>query len=138
MSGSIAGAVTMLLCVMSMYVTNKIDPQEFGDYYTAMCMIALTFSGLVMVFRVCKPLNVYRAVLCVSLLAITIVCFAVPWLANLFYDDWSSIKWDYAKILIIVVVIEASFPISGWLTSLMHLIFPSATGKHKKKEDNKN
>ena len=138
MSGAIAGAVTMLLCVMSMYVTNKIDPREFGNYYRAMCMIALTFSGLVMVFRVCKPLNVYRAVLCVSLLAITIVCFAVPWLANLFYDDWSSIKWDYAKILIIVVVIEASFPISGWLTSLMHLIFPSATGKHKKKEDNKN
>ena len=122
-----------------MFVTNEIKPDEFGDYYKAMCMIALTFSGLVMVFRTCRPLNVYRSVLCVSVLAVTIVCFSIPALANLFYDGWKNLEWDYAKVLIIVVVLEAAFPISGWITALMHIILPSATGKHKqKKEEVKN
>lgn len=135
MSGAVAGALTMLICVMSMYITNVANPEEFGQHYKAMCMMALTFSGLVMVFRTCKPINVYRAVLCLSVLAVTIVCFAVPQLGNMFYDNWNLLEWDYAKILILVVVLEAAFPISGWITELMHIIFPSSTGKHRRKEE---
>ena len=140
MSGAVAGALTMLICVMAMFITNEVDPDEFGDYYRAMCMIALTFSGLVMVFRTCRPLNVYRSVLCVSVLAITIVCFSIPQLGELFFKGWKNLEWDYAKVLIIVVVLEAAFPISAWITALMHVVFPSATGKHKqqKKEEVKN
>ena len=137
MSGALSGALVMIICVMAMYVTKEIDPDEFGQHYLAMCMIALIFSGLVMVYRVCKPLNVYRAVLCVCMLALCITAFAVPQLAELLYTGWKDIKWDYAKILIIVVVIEAAVPISGWLISLMHYIFPSSTGKpHKTHENN--
>lgn len=138
MSGAVAGALTMLICVMSMYLTYVIKPDEFSGHYKAMCMLALTFSGIVMVYRTCKPLNVYRAVLCVCVLTITIVCIAVPKFGNMFYDDWENLVWDYAKILIIVVVLEAAFPISSWITELMHFILPSSTGKqHKpqKKED---
>ena len=134
MCGAVAGAITMLICVMAMYITNVADPEEFGLHYKAMCMIALTFSGLVMVYRTCKPLNVYRAVLCVSVLVITIVCIAIPQLGALFYDGWENLKWDYAKILIIVVVLEAAFPISGWISGLMHIILPSATGKSRQQK----
>ena len=92
-------------------------------------MIALTFSGLVMVFRICKPFNVYRAVLCVSMLALCIAAYCVPQIARLLYANWESIEWDYAKILTIVVVLEAAFPVSSWMIELMHYIFPSSTGK---------
>ena len=135
MSGAVAGALTMLLCVMAMYITNVANAEEFGQHYKAMCMMALTFSGLVMVYRICRPLNAYRAVLCLSVLAVTIVCYAVPVLGNMFYDGWDTLHWDYAKILIIVVVIEAAFPLSGWITDLMHFILPSSTGRHKQKKE---
>ncbi len=129
MSGAVAGALVMIMCVMAMYLTQVIDPEEFGEHYLAMCMIALTFSGLVMVFRVCRPFNVYRAVLCVSMLALCITVYSVPFFAKLVYADWGEIKWDYAKILTIVVVIEAAFPVSSWIIELMHYLFPSSTGK---------
>lgn len=129
MSGAVSGALVMIICVMAMYLANVIDPEEFGQHYLAMCMIALTFSGLVMVFRICRPLNVFRAVLCVSMLALCITAYAVPQLAGLWYANWNEIDWDYAKILTIVVVIEAAFPISSWMIELMHYIFPSSTGK---------
>lgn len=129
MSGAVSGALVMIICVMAMYLANVIDPTEFGQHYLAMCMIALTFSGLVMVFRICRPLNVFRAVLCVSMLALCITAYAVPKIAGLLYANWNEIDWDYAKILTIVVVIEAAFPISSWMIELMHYIFPSSTGK---------
>ncbi len=139
MSGAVSGAILMIICVMAMYITNVIDPAEFGQHYLAMCMIALSFSGLVMVFRVCRPLNVFRAVLCASMLGLCIAAFAIPQFTDLFlYAGWKDIQWDYAKILIVVVVIEAAFPISGWLIDLMHLIFPSSTGKQRKEKAQEN
>jgi cation-transporting ATPase E len=134
MSGALSGAILMILCVMSMFITNRINPEEFGDYYVAMCMIALTFSGLVMVFRVCQPFNAYRVVLFLSMLAMCITAFAVPDIAQLLYAGWKDIKWDYSKVLIIVVVLEAAFPISDWLIRLMHVIFPSSTGTTQKEK----
>lgn len=139
MSGAISGALVMIFCVMAMYIVNEIDKAEFGQHYLAMCMIALTFAGLVMVYRVCKPLNVFRAVLCASMLGLCIAAFVVPHVAEkVLYTGWDDIEWDYARVLVIVVVIEAAVPISGWLITLMHYLFPSSTGKpHKEKEKEK-
>ncbi|MDE6585861.1 MAG: HAD-IC family P-type ATPase [Clostridia bacterium] len=135
MSGALSGAVLMILCVMSMYLTNEFNPEEFGANYRAMCMIALTFSGFVMVFRTCQPFNVYRAVLCAAVLAICVTGYSVPYITEkLLYTGWSELTWDYAKVLTIVVVIEAAFPISGWLRDIMHILMPSTKKQTKQKD----
>lgn len=136
LSGAISGAILMMICVIAMYLTNVIDPDEFGQHYLAMCMIALTFSGLVMVYRVCQPLNVYRAVLCLCMLGLCITALAVPQITILIYKSWNSLSWTYSKILIIVVVIEAAFPISNWLIKLMHIIMPSASMEIRREQNN--
>ncbi|MBD5632343.1 MAG: HAD-IC family P-type ATPase [Clostridia bacterium] len=132
MSGAVSGAVLMIICVMAMYVTKEINPSIFGEHYRAMCMIALTFSGFVMVFRVCQPFNLYRIVLCVAVLAICVTALALPKniVDSLFYQGWAEIEWDYGKILTVVVVIEAAFPVSGWLLNIMHVIMPSGKKQH--------
>ncbi len=131
---ALAGSVVMILCVMSMYVTNVANPEEFGNYYLAMCVIALTFSGLVMLYRVCQPFNLYRIVLMLCIFSITVVFFSIPQLTDLIYSGWSNLEWDYAKILVVVVVIEAAFPLSTALIKLMEIIMPSSTGKDSKKD----
>ncbi len=136
MSGAISGALLMIICVMSMYITKEINAELFGSHYIAMCMIALTFSGFVMVYRLCKPFNLFRAILCAAVLAICVTAFALPaeFVDKMFYVGWAEIEWDYGKILTIVVVIEAAFPVSGWLIEIMHAIMPSAK-KHKKDKE---
>lgn len=139
LSGAAAGAVTMIICVMSMYATYHINHyiyglHDFDDYYKAMCILALTFSGFVMVYRICKPFNVYRAVLCVGVMSVCIACFCVPLIADMLLDGWSEINWQYPQILIVLVVLEAAFPISNWLLATMHTIFPSARA-HKDRRD---
>lgn len=134
MSGAITGALTMIICVMSMYLTKVFAPLEFKDYCEPMCMMALTFSGYVMVYRICKPLNVYRAVLCAAVLTICILAYSIsPVLTDkMFCTGWAKLHWHFSYVLIVVVVLEAAFPISGWLMKLMHIIMPSAKNNRTK------
>lgn len=134
MSRAVAGGVLMILCVMSMYIVGTAFEDEFGQYMNAMCMIALTFSGLVMLYRVCLPFNAYRLVLFVTMVAVAIVCFAVEPLAGFLYSGWDKLDWDYAKILVIVVALEAAFPLSSALIKIMEIILPSSTGNAKKQQ----
>ena len=131
MCRAIAGGVLMVLCVMAMYVLSVAAPGEFGELQQAMCMVALTFSGLVMLFRVCQPFNGYRVVLFLVMLAIAVTCFSVPWLASKLYLQWNDLNWTYGKALAIVVVIEAAFPLSSALIKLMEILMPSSKGSKK-------
>lgn len=143
MSRSISGAVVMILCVMSMYLTCTLGGAEFDGFQTAMCMMALVFSGLVMLYRVCQPFNGYRLVLYISMVVLTILALTLPPIGSLVYiaealcNGWASLKWDYAKILIVVVAIEAAFPLSSSLIKIMQIIMPSSTENTKKRTDEK-
>ena len=121
----------MILCVMALYITGTVASAEFGTYRQAMCMIALTFSGMVMLYRVCQPFNGYRVVLFLVMLAIAVTCFSVPWLASKLYLQWNDLDWTYGKALAIVVVIEAAFPLSSALIKLMEILMPSSKGSKK-------
>ena len=137
MSGAISGALLMIACTMSMYVLTTIWPEVYGSNYRAMCMIAMTFSGFVMVYRICQPLNLYRIVLCIGVLAICIVALTVPILSDkLLYTGWSDLEWEYGQILAIVVVLEAAFPLSGSFIALSHVLMPSTKRKRKVQEKN--
>jgi cation-transporting ATPase E len=133
MSRSIPGAVLMVICVMAMYLCYVLSPEEFAAYYRAMCTLALTFSGLVMLYRVCQPFNLYRGVLFLLMLGIGIGAFAIPLVGDMLVSGWSSIEWDYAKVLIVVVVLEAAFPLSNFFINIMKTLIPSA-GNNQKKE----
>ncbi|MDE6691309.1 MAG: HAD-IC family P-type ATPase [Clostridia bacterium] len=142
LSRSISGAVVMVLCVMSMYTVCEYAG-DFSGFKTAMCMMALVFSGLVMLYRVCQPFNGYRLVLYFSMVALTILALTVPPIGRLHIADtlclgWGSLHWNYAKVLVVVVAIEAAFPLSKSLIKIMQIIMPSSTeGQKKRVEDTK-
>lgn len=130
---AVSGAFVMVASVMAMYVMNLIFPDMFGDMYLAMCMVVLTFSGLVMLYRVCQPFNGFRCVLYLSMVAVAFVAYLVPPIAKMLYTDWESLNWTYAAIATIVVIIEAAFPLSQWALNIMEAILPSATDRKKQK-----
>ncbi len=141
MSRSISGAVLMIICVMSMFITHVFN-EEFNDLYVPMCMIAMTFSGLVMLYRVCQPFNAYRLVLFLSMVAISLTAYCVPFTADLLYTTtnevgFSQLPWNVIHFLIIAVVIEAAFPLSQSLIKIMQIIMPSSTGKKRAEAEKK-
>ena len=58
---------------------------------------------------------------------------------SLLYKGWMDLLdgFDYAKILTIVVVIEAAFPVSSWLIELMHNLMPSTNKKKLQQQQQK-
>ena len=94
----------------------------------------MTFAGLVMLLRVCQPLNVYRFLLFVLMVGLTAMALSVPFLGDMLYKvsdtvKWSTLHWDSTKLLILAVTVEAAFPISNGLIKLMQILMPSSTGK---------
>lgn len=134
MSRSIPGAVLMICCVMAMYLVYVFNPAEFEPYYVPMCMMAMTFAGLIMLYRVCQPFNGYRLVLFCCMVGATAVALSVPAIGDMLYKvsdevKWSTLHWGYTKFLIIAVAIEAAFPLSNSLIKIMQILLPSSTGK---------
>ena len=96
--------------------------------------MAMTFAGLVMLYRVCQPFNGYRLVLFAVMVALTAIALSVPVLGDMLYkvDDatkWSTIEWTTTQFLILAVIIEAAFPLSNALIKIMQILLPSSTGK---------
>ncbi len=137
MNRSISGAVIMIICVMAMFLTCTLGGEEFEPFTNAMCMMALTLSGLVMLYRVCQPINWYRLVLFVLMCTLCIAAMSIPFTADLLCDDWSKLPWKYDKVLIVAVAIEAAFPLSGSLIKIMQVIMPSSASSAKKTEKRK-
>ncbi len=145
MSRSVPGALIMVICVMVMHLVCNYSGGNFNQFETAMCTIALTFAGLVMLFRVCQPINPFRLVLFTLMTALCALAFSlgnISFLGKSFAETlvsgWDSLEWDYSKLLIIACTIEAAFPISSWLIKIMQIILPSATENPTAKNAEKN
>ncbi|MGN0812978.1 MAG: HAD-IC family P-type ATPase [Candidatus Coproplasma sp.] len=145
MSRSVPGAAIMVICVMVMHLVCNYAGTDFKQFETAMCTVALTFAGLVMLFRVCQPINPFRLVLFTLMFTMCVLAFTLGHIsflngsfANTLVAGWDSLNWDYSKLLIIACTIEAAFPISSWLIKIMQIILPSSTEnptpKHSEKK----
>ena len=135
LSRAIPGAITMALGILTLYVireTSIADSLGFVSEsgietaeYRAMMMMALTFCGLVMLYRVCQPFNVLRVVLfsVATLLCVLVVC--VPILGDVVFENWSALQFTLPQILILIIVVQASFPVSNLLIKLCDMMNPA-------------
>ncbi len=124
LSRAIPGALTLLLCIFSVYVAGIFLPEEYGFLQNRgpMMLIALTFGGIVNLFRVLQPFNPLRLAVYAVSLGACILVLAVPVLGNLVYDGWDSVTLTFTQVLFIVAVLLAAFPVSSALLKLCDLM----------------
>jgi cation-transporting ATPase E len=135
LSRAIPGALTMVLGILSLYVLHKtslaadfafVDANGADTLsYQAMMMLSLTFSGLVMLYRVCQPFNLLRAGLFVLTAALCIVVVSIPVLGEIVFSGWSTVEFILPQILLIIIIILVCFPVSGFLIKLFDMINPA-------------
>ena len=135
LSRALPGAITMALGILSLYAIHKTDlaptfglVNEIGGdslEYNALMMIVLTFCGLVMLFRICQPFNILRTVLFVGTAALCVLVISIPWLGNIVFTDWDTLQFSLPQILLTVIIIQAAFPVSGFLIKAFDLINPA-------------
>ena len=138
LSRSIPGAVTLILCVLAVYVGVTVLPQEFGtiqvdvnvkgemiQHINPLFVLAVTFGGLVMLFRLLSPFNLLRAAVYAVSVGVSILALAVPFLGELVYTGWSNVELSFTQVLYIVCIVLAAFPVSKMLVTLCDLMNPS-------------
>ena len=134
-SRAMPGALTMAFGILTIYTINQISlasifefttaTGETASVYNAMMMMTLTFTGLVMLLRICQPLNVIRAVLFGSMAALCITVLAVPFLGNIVYEGWDALKFNLTQILLLVVIVQAAIPVSNGLIKFCDMFNPA-------------
>lgn len=120
LSRSIPGALTMFLSIFVVWIirekTGLVD--NFGleseEVYHAVLMLVLTFTGLVMLYRICQPFNVVRAVTYIIAVACCVIIVASKSLGTIVFENWDSIELILSQWLLLIILIQASFPISGF------------------------
>ncbi len=134
LSRAIPGALTLTMGIMAIYAIQELPIGEAFGFtvngaptleYDAMMMIALTFGGLVMLYRICQPLNILRAALFVVTAGLCILVVSIPLIGNIVFDDWASVQFTLPQVLLIVIVILVSFPVSSTLIKLFDMINPA-------------
>lgn len=119
---SIPAAMTLVLCVITVYIASIVQFGAFVPEYEALSVMAMTFGGVVMLFRQCQPFNRLRAVTFSISAVVCIAVFCIPALATILYTDWRSIEFSLTGILLLICVTETAFPVSGLLQKLFGLI----------------
>lgn len=146
LSRSIPGALTLILCVLAVYFGNNYLPNSimkivldtegneievitesvtgFGVNFKPLLIMAVTFGGIVMLYRILKPMNMIRSLVYGICLAVCIVFMSVPLLGNIIYSGWADLNFSVTEILFIVCIMLAAFPVSGFLVKACDLLNP--------------
>lgn len=134
-SRALPGAITMALGIVTLDIINQSSLAYIFEYtsasgetlslYEPMLILSLTFTGLVMLLRICQPLNLIRAVLYAFCAAACVTVLAIPMLGELIYEGWSQIDFNITQILLIVVLVQAALPISAGLIKFFDMFNPA-------------
>ena len=134
-SRALPGAITMALGIVTLDIINHGSLAYIFDFakasgetislYEPMLILSLTFTGLVMLLRICQPLNLIRTVLFAFCSAACVAVLTIPMLGELIYEGWSEIDFSITQILLIVVLVQASLPVSAGLIKFFDMFNPA-------------
>ena len=111
-------SVMLVQLAQSLLGFEAVSPQ----IYIAMQVYAMTYAGLIMLFRICQPFNVFRSVLFSLVLVITLIwsifcCMYGSEFLGL-SEAMSPLSEYWQHILIVVCIVLIDVPLSAMLQNL--------------------
>ena len=106
-----------MILVFNVWIFTKLNsflPGFTPKVEETMATIALTFAGLVMLYRISQPFNLYRAFLLGTMFALCVG-------AVFYFGETGKLHLELLnleKILLIVCLIQFNFPLSKWLLAV--------------------
>ena len=104
---------TIAVYVFCLIVDGTVVSEAILPVITTMLTITITFTGLVVLVRLCKPFNTYKAVLCVVMFAICLVfILAMPEFFGLVSLELSHMLFVVILVLLAPTLINAMFALT--------------------------
>jgi len=112
---ALPAGVTLILSTMAMYVYQSVMGVS-NEVMCTMASIALTCTGLLILFNLCRPLNALKTILVATMtaLSVTVICL----LPNML----SYVDLNLTELLFLIIVVESSYPVFMGLTKAFEQI----------------
>lgn len=110
LSRAIPCAIVLVLAVQSTRFISAYQPDYFNNCYEEVSTMIITFAGLVMLYRVCIPFNLFRTTLFIGMCALCIAALTV--LPEAFLGKGYT-PLGFVPMLYIIVVVLVCVPLSG-------------------------
>lgn len=112
---SLPGAIIFTLNVIACFLFDRILGTS-GQFIT-MASLLVTFSGLLVLFKLCQPFDIYRGFLYVAML---MLCFAMLTLIPFSFYEYVSL--NLTNILFILCLVQFSYPLYANIVNLINKI----------------
>ncbi len=119
---SLPAALIFTLMVISMYLLHIAGFVSEVDYQT-MSSLCVTLAGVLVLFRLCKPFNVYRG----AMFSVMLVLVACAIFINPIYAFLGYTQLNLQNILFIIVFVQFAYPIYNTFVKF----FESKLGKNE-------
>ena len=125
-------AFCLIITVVTVYLlaAKQVEGLDLSNYVevNSICVIAITYVGVIILFNLCRPFNILRAAVCgVSLFFITFALFT-PEIANLLSVPFLLKDMNITNKLFTLLIIFSIIPIEAALLAAVKQI---KTAKNK-------
>lgn len=113
LSKSIPSALIFTIIAIACYLFDLIVGTS-GQYVT-MSALCVVFAGILVLFKLCKPFNIYRGVLFASTTLLMVLALIVmPW------SFFGYIPLSLQNILFVIILVQLSYPIYNTIIDLFN------------------
>ena len=112
---SLPGAIIFTLNVIACFAFDKLLGTS-GQYVT-MSSLLVAFSGLLVLFKICKPFDIYRSCLYVAML---VLCFVM--LTIIPFSFFEYVKLNLTNSLFVLCLVQFSYPLYANIVNLVNKI----------------
>ena len=113
LSKALPGAILLFLNVVACYFFDRLIGTD-GQYQT-MAALAITFVGLVLLYRLCKPFDIFRGIMYASMITICVLILSlINWGAFFEYVYLST-----QNVLFIICCVLISYPVYDWIVMVL-------------------
>ena len=120
LSKALPGALLLFLNVIACFFFDRVIGTD--GQYTTMASLALTFVGLVVLFRLCKPFDVFRGIMFAAMITL---CTLVLSLTN-WGGFFEYVALNTQNVLFIICLVLASYPVYDWIVKGLDKLLFSA------------
>ena len=124
LSRAVPGAIILIFAVQSINLAKYYQPEYFTQHYWTISVYLISGAGLVMLYRVCQPFNVFRAFLFIAMLTASVLGLYL--LPQVFFEPGQYVRLGFVQLMFVTMILMLCIPLSGILLRITEKLNKSA------------
>ena len=114
LKNAFVGAIIVVFNIILLFIFKETGLFSIGpNTFLTMCIYATTGTGVMMLYKLAKPLNIYRGLLLAIMIALIVLSIVY------LYDFIGLVALSGTNVLVLIILLQASYPLIAFLNDLL-------------------